>query len=101
MQWKQTQTISRQQCRQQIAHQVGQQESLLVHESSLCTINAPGQGACRGDSGAPLVTREGVVIGLLTFGHCGAAFPEVYVRVFAQRDFIGAVANAPIPPGNQ
>lgn len=39
MQWKETQTISRQQCRQQI----GSQQALSVHESSVCTVNRPGQ----------------------------------------------------------
>lgn len=102
LRWIPTQTISRQQCRQQISL-ASQQHMQLVRDTSFFTINAPAQGGCRGDSGGPLVTRDGVFIGILNFATCGqniphetVPFPEIYVSVFAYIDFIRAVINAPI-----
>ena len=59
----------------------------------------PRAQACRGDSGGPLLTRQGAsggltstwsLIGLVSFGsrHCGGEAPSVLTRVTSYLDWI-------------
>lgn len=64
-----------------------------VTEKMICA-GSPGQGACHGDSGGPLIFR-GVLVGVISFGSSDCAiadYPEVCIRVASYTDWI--VGNA-------
>jgi len=87
LQFKETFTITRQDCRNRLAPLgLGQ----LIADNKLCTLTRDGVGTCRGDSGGPLVTDQGVVVGVVSWGipPCGTQHPDVYARVFPQLRFI-------------
>ncbi|KAG8175066.1 hypothetical protein JTE90_006939 [Oedothorax gibbosus] len=62
----------------------------------VCVKSNINQGACGGDSGGPLIVREGnkdVVIGLTSRGlsQCGTEIPEIYVLIYKFRNWIAGV----------
>jgi len=66
-----------------------------VTDFQVCIFDRATQarGACNGDSGGPLVSQRGSnweLVGLTSWGRtgCSTAFPSVYTRVSAYRDWI-------------
>lgn len=53
-----------------------------IYSGHLCTLNSRGTGTCFGDSGSPIITRDGVV-GVVVSGvlPCGRGAPDIFVRV--------------------
>ncbi|KAF5271846.1 hypothetical protein FQA39_LY07986 [Lamprigera yunnana] len=52
-----------------------------ILDTNICGLNKIGKGACRGDSGGPLLVRE-LQVGILSFTFkCGGYFPDVYTNV--------------------
>ncbi|KAL9701292.1 hypothetical protein quinque_004733 [Culex quinquefasciatus] len=54
----------------------------------ICTFSREGQGVCGGDSGGPLASSDGTVIGVVSFGvgyppdkSCAAGLPDGFARV--------------------
>lgn len=70
-------TVSNEYCRS--LHQ------LPVSENQICTSTIKGEGACKGDSGGPLIkTYSGEVrqIGIVSFGRkCAKGYPDVYTKI--------------------
>lgn len=69
-----------------------------IHSRVLCAA-APGRQTCRGDSGGPIVFREGapVLVGVVSWGkeRCtGDGQPGVYTRVAAYAPWIDGVLRA-------
>lgn len=82
--FKQALTISRAECQQRI----GQQQH-LIHEGTLCTLSQDGMGTCRGDAGGPLLTDQGVIVGVNSWAlSCATRNPDVYTRVWPYMAFI-------------
>lgn len=61
----------------------------LITAEHMCTTGRGYEGACRGDSGGPLLQR-GVQIGITSFGtvNCSEGKPSVYMRVSEYYDWI-------------
>ncbi|KAG8174203.1 hypothetical protein JTE90_026206 [Oedothorax gibbosus] len=62
----------------------------------ICAKSNKNQGACSGDSGGPLIVKEGnkdVVIGVLSAGYnsCGTEIPEIYVLIYKFQNWIAGV----------
>ncbi|CAD6241385.1 GSCOCT00014169001.2-RA-CDS, partial [Cotesia congregata] len=48
----------------------------------ICTVAPRGQGLCNGDSGGPLITRDGKLVGLVSWGIlCALGNPDVFTQV--------------------
>ncbi|XP_031348730.1 chymotrypsin-1-like [Photinus pyralis] len=59
-----------------------------IDDRQLCTFTQDGQGACRGDSGGPLIVGTGLQIGIASMAlRCGIG-PNVYTKVAYYRDWI-------------
>ncbi|XP_055605841.1 chymotrypsin-1-like [Uranotaenia lowii] len=59
-----------------------------IRESNICTEGRRGQGACRGDSGGPMIV-DNQLVGLASgVVECGVGFPDVYTRVASYLDWI-------------
>lgn len=65
-----------------------------IFQTTLCTNNPIGQGACVGDSGSP-VTFRNTVVGLVSWGvrPCGNGMPDGNARVFPFITFINETMN--------
>ena len=68
---------------------------LRITDDMMCTIEGRGQGACRGDSGSPLIvagttTEEDIQVGIVSFGGSCAdpLSPSAFARVSNQYDFV-------------
>lgn len=88
LQWTNLTTISNLQCYRSFGF-------LVARPSVICAVgSAEGrESACNGDSGGPLITEEGVQIGLTSFGSgqgCHLGFPSVFTRVTSYLDWIQA-----------
>lgn len=89
LQWKQTHTISREECRQYLS-----ELSQNIFYNNLCTLNAKGRGVCVGDSGSPLVNEKGICVGIVSWGfECGKIRPNVYTRVYPYLTYIYGVTG--------
>lgn len=68
-----------------------------VYASEICTFTKAGEGACYGDSGGPLINRDGknpVLIALVSWGSpCAKGMPDVYTRVSSFYNWIMTVIN--------
>jgi hypothetical protein len=70
----------------------------FIHSDVVCA-GSPGRATCRGDSGGPIVFRDGspVLVGVVSWGahRCnGGDAPSVYTRVAAYADWIDGVIRA-------
>lgn len=93
LQWKQTQTISREECRYTLG-----ELAQNIHSNNLCTLNAKGRGVCIGDSGNPLVNEKGICVGIVSWGfECGRIRPNVYTRVYPYLAYIYGVTGVRPP----
>ncbi|XP_071561884.1 chymotrypsin-2-like isoform X1 [Temnothorax nylanderi] len=62
-----------------------------VLSSQICTFERKGIGACKGDSGSPLV-YNGTLVGIFSWTKpCALGFPDVFIRVSHFTDFIEKV----------
>ncbi|XP_071626252.1 chymotrypsin-2-like isoform X2 [Temnothorax longispinosus] len=62
-----------------------------ILSSQICTFERIGIGACKGDSGSPLV-YNGTLIGIFSWTKpCALGFPDVFIRVSHFTDFIEKV----------
>ena len=53
----------------------------IIYPGHICTLVKRGIGGCFGDSGSPLITRNGVV-GVVSFGlSCARGAPDILIRV--------------------
>ncbi|XP_016838625.2 trypsin Blo t 3 [Nasonia vitripennis] len=61
-----------------------------VSKTELCTLARRGGTACIGDSGGPVVNRDGIQVGVVShrYQSCGAAVPDIHARVSSFRDWI-------------
>ncbi|XP_017775826.1 PREDICTED: chymotrypsin-1-like [Nicrophorus vespilloides] len=74
-------TISVDECRQRLF-------PIPIIDSEVCTFTKRGEGACKTDSGGPLVAN-GKQIGIVSWSPpCAIGFPYVYTRVFSFLDWI-------------
>lgn len=96
LQFKKAFTIPIPECRQRFLS--NQRVAMVDPTLTLCTLTPDGKGTCPGDNGGPLVTEQGVCIGLVSWGiACGTPLPDVYVRIFPQLSFIyGTTGLRPI-----
>lgn len=66
----------------------------VVQNDKMCTHTPYGHGNCLGDTGGPLVNRQGLFIGIVTFGlSCGVNRPDLYTRTFPHLQFIRNTAR--------
>ncbi|XP_018407522.1 PREDICTED: chymotrypsin-2-like [Cyphomyrmex costatus] len=66
-------------------------KNTTILSSQICTFEKKGIGACKGDSGSPLV-HNGVLIGIFSWTKpCALGFPDVFSRVSYFTDFIKQV----------
>lgn len=66
----------------------------IVQNDKMCTQTPYGQGNCLGDTGGPLTNRQGLFIGIVTFGlSCGVSRPDLYTRTFPHLQFIRNTAR--------
>lgn len=87
--WKETRTIARELC----LSAFGANEGLFIHPTSLCIYHRPGHGVCRGDTGGPLVTLKGVLVGIASWGTCTSNHPDIFVRIFPFVPYIRTVSG--------
>ncbi|KAM8704629.1 hypothetical protein ACLKA7_009140 [Drosophila subpalustris] len=82
------QTISNEECAQ---------KGFRVTPNEICALAAHGQGACRGDSGGPLILSSGrqQLAGIVSYGSatCAQGKPDVYTRVSSFLPYISQVLN--------
>ncbi|KAF5285999.1 hypothetical protein FQR65_LT12996 [Abscondita terminalis] len=65
-------------------------QGIPVYTSNLCTTSSYGQGACKGDSGGPLI-YNGVQVGVVSWGiPCAKGNPDVFTSVAAFRGWISS-----------
>ncbi|KAK4872916.1 hypothetical protein RN001_014945 [Aquatica leii] len=73
--------ISLEECRRDLP-------TLTIYDTNVCTFKAPGQGACKGDSGGPLISGN-VQIGVVSWGiPCALGVPDVFTSVPSYRSWI-------------
>ncbi|XP_077267763.1 chymotrypsin-1-like isoform X2 [Temnothorax americanus] len=61
-----------------------------VKNTQLCTLTSEGEGACKGDTGSPLVAN-GVQIGIVSYFHfCAMGYPDVHTRISSFITWINA-----------
>lgn len=90
LQYAEPQSLTNEDC---VSRFKGQDFSQFVRETSLCTVNKDGVGACHGDSGGPLVDVTNpdtkVLAGVVSWGvPCAKGYPDVYTRVYSFLDWI-------------
>lgn len=74
-------------------------ESKLNKEPSfgvghVCTSSKKGQGACHGDSGGPIVDKEGCLVAVVNWGYpCALGKPDVYASCYYFLDWITTEIN--------
>lgn len=79
--------ISTQDCRQIL------QDRIIVDEQ-ICTYDRVGTGSCNGDSGGPLITQDGRLAGIVSYGiPCAIGVPDIYTKVSAYLNFIQSVIS--------
>ncbi|KAK4872917.1 hypothetical protein RN001_014946 [Aquatica leii] len=62
--------------------------NFAVYDSNVCTFKGAGQGACKGDSGGPLISGN-VQIGVVSWGiPCALGVPDVFTSVPSYRAWI-------------
>lgn len=62
-----------------------------IRETQLCTLTKEGEGACKRDSGGPLI-MDGKLIGVVSWGEpCAKGYPDVFTRVSAFSDWIATI----------
>ncbi|XP_011505736.1 PREDICTED: chymotrypsin-2-like [Ceratosolen solmsi marchali] len=67
-----------------------------ILDTQLCAFKRRGIGACRGDSGGPLISN-GEIIGIASFVvPCATGVPDVYTRVYEYNSFIMQVTGITI-----
>lgn len=71
----------------------GEEYAQFIRETSLCSSNEKGVGACHGDSGGPLVDitdpANKNLVGIVSWGiPCAKGYPDVMTRVFSYIDWI-------------
>lgn len=61
-----------------------------VFDTQLCTFNAFGKGACKGDSGGPLIYQEkNKLVGIVSWGKpCALGKPDIFTDVAQYLDWI-------------
>lgn len=68
----------------------------FVHDTSLCTKNAPGYGICSGDIGSPLIskTKNKALIGIASWNYgCAGDKPDVYTAIYPHLTWIRNTLN--------
>ncbi|KAF2905790.1 hypothetical protein ILUMI_00385 [Ignelater luminosus] len=64
-----------------------------IYNTHVCTYNGRGQGACRGDSGSPLVCG-GLQHGVVSWGiPCARGSPDIFTSIAAFRVWIRSIAH--------
>ncbi|XP_072752169.1 chymotrypsin-2-like [Anoplolepis gracilipes] len=63
-------------------------KNTTIFNSQICTLEGKGVGACKGDSGDPLVYNN-ILIGIFSWTKpCAIGFPDVFTRISDFTDFI-------------
>jgi len=63
----------------------------IVNDGHICIDSKGGKGTCNGDSGGPLTSAAGNLVGITSFGAaagCEAGYPDAFTRVSYFRDWI-------------
>lgn len=85
LQWAPMNTINNFRCAQEFRN------PLLLRPSIICAIGDNRQSTCVGDAGGPLITRDGVLIGITSFWRnegCWAGGPSAFTRFTEYLDWI-------------
>lgn len=71
-------TLTNKDCRSRSASNVVRK----ITNTTICAFSQRGQGACRGDSGSPLATTNGTLIGIVSWiVPCARGVPDGYARI--------------------
>lgn len=90
LQYQTATILSRRECR----HRFPDKFRPYLHDSVLCTITPVHQGACKGDSGSPLINANGECVGIVSWGiPCGYSAPDVYARIHSHLPFIKSISG--------
>lgn len=93
LQWTHLYTIGMLRCTRDLG-------PLAVRPSVICANGKGGEAACFGDSGSPLISKDGVLIGLTSFGRsCDGGHPTVFTRVTSFLKWIQTIVGSAIPGG--
>ncbi|XP_017776198.1 PREDICTED: chymotrypsin-1-like [Nicrophorus vespilloides] len=64
-------------------------QSFQVFFNQICTLTKSGEGLCQGDAGAPLVAKDGSLVGIASWGTmCAVGDPDVYTSIYHFLDWI-------------
>lgn len=90
MQWTHLYTIDTLRCTRDLG-------VLVVRPSVICATGRIGEAACFGDSGGPLISEDGFLIGLTSFGRsCDGGHPTVFTRVTSYLDWIRNIVGSAV-----
>lgn len=89
-------TISNMECMQRQSPEVLH----LIHNSTLCVYSGrPNHGMCNGDSGGPLISTDGILVGIVSWGvPCAKGFPDGFTRISSFMPWIGERLNQTLAP---
>lgn len=96
LQWAQFNTVNNLECARLFGNYVG---ALVLRPSVICGVGVRQASGCFGDSGGPLITEDGFLIGVAGFvsNHgCDAGYPTAFARVGFFLDWISEVTGVPL-----
>lgn len=92
LQFKRAAVISVQECRRLLRNI--KLDSLIL-DNVVCTLTPAGKGTCNGDSGGPLITDNGTVVGITSWvvRPCATDKPDAYASVYPHLSFIRQITG--------
>lgn len=93
LQWAPFETVNNYRCAQLFGDLVA---ALVLRPSILCAVGREQSSVCFGDSGGPLITEDGLLIGVTSFVSgrgCHLGYPSAFTRVTYYLDWIRYVTG--------